>query len=263
VSVGQRIRRAWPALVHQGLAAAQARGYQPQKPWTRLDQLYGRADLAAFAAVADFTMTPPNRIAVLRDAVSYLVRAGIPGDFVECGVWRGGSMMAIAGALLEARDRTRDLWLFDTFAAGMTDPGPEDRTYDGRDAQCWIAAGRPEDTATPGVFGVPMTQVRANLDSTGYPRDQIRLVEGPVEQTLTGDKPDRIAMLRLDTDFYASTQAELAELYPRLSPGGVLILDDYGYWQGARQAVDEYFAGQPVLFVRVDASARLVIKPGG
>ena len=89
----------------------------------------------------------------------------------------------------------------------------------------------------------------------------MHLIEGAVETTLLEQLPEQVALLRLDTDFYESTRAELEALYPLLAPGGVFILDDYGYWRGAKQAVDEYFAHEAVLFVRVDASARLLVKP--
>ena len=90
--------------------------------------------------------------------------------------------------------------------------------------------------------------------------DRVHLIAGRVEETLPAKAPDRLALLRLDTDFYASTSHELAHLYPRLSAGGVLILDDYGAWQGARQAVDEYFEDAAVLLHRLDWTGRLLVK---
>jgi O-methyltransferase len=97
----------------------------------------------------------------------------------------------------------------------------------------------------------------------GYPEEQIHFVEGPVEETVPGSAPAELALLRLDTDWYESTKHELEHLYPRLARGGVLILDDYGYWQGARRAVDEYLAGldSPLLLNRIDHTARIALKP--
>ena len=80
------------------------------------------------------------------------------------------------------------------------------------------------------------------LHGTGYPPERIHFVRGPVEETLPAGAPDEIALLRLDTDWYESTRHELEHLYPRLAAGGVLLVDDYGHWEGARKAVDEYFA---------------------
>ena len=98
--------------------------------------------------------------------------------------------------------------------------------------------------------------------SHGLLGPDVRFIVGKVEDTLTvpANLPDKIASLRLDTDWHASTKIELAVLYPRLAAGGVLILDDYGFWTGARAAVDEYFANRPMLFVPIDKSCRVGIK---
>ncbi len=106
--------------------------------------------------------------------------------------------------------------------------------------------------------------VRANLWITGYPRGKIHFVTGKVEDTIPGAIADHIALLRLDTDWYESTQHETRHLYPRLSGNGTLIIDDHGHWQGARKAIDEYFAASdaPVFLHRVDDTARLMVKHG-
>ncbi len=241
---------------------AKERGYRVRVPFTPLRREFDPDTVNAILAVAQYTMTPPQRIVALRDAVAYLVGAGIEGAFVECGVWRGGSVMVAANELLRLGRTDRDLWLYDTFT-GMTQPTEFDTTVDGRDAQVWYAAerARPE-RGSSGVTGVPLSVVRSNVTSTGYPSERFHFVEGPVEETLPKQYPEHVALLRLDTDFYESTRAELEHLYPRLQPGGILILDDYGYWQGARRAVDEFFVGQSLFFHRIDESARLVIKPG-
>jgi O-methyltransferase len=99
------------------------------------------------------------------------------------------------------------------------------------------------------------------MGATEYPISQIKFVEGPVEQTIPGDVPNRISLLRIDTDWYASTRHELIHLYPLLSPGGILIIDDYGHWQGARKAVDEYFQDELPFLNRIDYTGRLLVKP--
>jgi hypothetical protein len=106
-------------------------------------------------------------------------------------------------------------------------------------------------------------EVREAVLSVGYPRERIHFVEGPVEETLPSQAPNEIALLRLDTDWYSSTKHELVHLYPCLAKGGVLILDDYGYWQGARRAVDEYLAEEdvPLLLNRIDNTARIAVRP--
>ena len=240
---------------------AKSRGYRLRVPVTPLHREFDADSVSAIQAVAQYTMTPPQRIVALRDAVSYLVRAGITGAFVECGVWRGGSVMAAANELIRLGCPDRDLWLYDTFA-GMTAPIELDQTVDGRDGRAWYAAeqAKPEPGSS-GVIGVSLAVVRRNVASTGYPSERFHFVEGPAEETLRERRPDQIALLRLDTDFYESTKAELEHLYPRLQPGGILLLDDYGYWQGAKRAVDDYFAGQSLFFHRIDEAARLLVKP--
>lgn len=211
------------------------------------------ADRALMARVRPYTMTSLERVTGLCQAVRYLVRARIPGAIAECGVWKGGSVMAVALTLLELGE-PRDLYLFDTFE-GMTPPTDHDITYAGVTATELLASPTNRMRCDAAMGGV-----REVLASTGYPMDRVHLIRGPVEDTLPGQAPDRLALLRLDTDFYASTSHELAHLYPRLSTGGILILDDYGAWQGARQAVDEYFQDAAVLLNRLDWTGRLVMK---
>lgn len=222
---------------------------------------FSSEEVALCEAVRPYTMTSPERIVAVAEATRYVVANRIPGDIVECGVWRGGSMMAAALTLERLGQTDRDLYLFDTFA-GMPEPGPEDvaSPYDGYSPhKRWrrqVRLGRQ-------WAGVPPEDVRERLESTGYPPERMHLAAGMVEDTLPAEAPDRIALLRLDTDWYGSTKHELEQLYPRLAEGGVLIVDDYGHYEGARRAVDEFFAtvSEPVLLNRIDFSGRLVIKP--
>jgi O-methyltransferase len=209
--------------------------------------------------VGPYTMTTPPRIYALVRAVEYVVHRGIPGAFVECGVWRGGSMMAVALTLQRLNATDRDLYLFDTFA-GMTAPTDADVKPSGERAADLLEA----EDADSDVWAIAsLDDVRETLLGTGYPAERIHFVEGPVEETLPDRAPAEIALLRLDTDWYASTKHELVHLYPRLRAGGVLILDDYGYWQGARRAVDEYVAEHELrlLLNRIDHTARIALKP--
>jgi len=216
------------------------------------------ADRDIVAQVAPFTMTGIERRASLIGAVDHVVKHGIAGDIVECGVWRGGSMMTVALALMARGDTSRHLYLFDTFE-GMSEPTGEDRSVSGESAEAQLARTS-RDHPVWAVAG--LDDVQANLWSTGYPRERIHFVRGKVEDTIPATLPQRIALLRLDTDWYESTRHELQHLYPKLSRHGVLLIDDYGHWQGARLAVDEYFAqsAEPVFLHRVDYTARLVIK---
>jgi O-methyltransferase len=217
-------------------------------------------DLSIVERVRGFTATGPERVLGLVGAVRYLVQNQLPGAFVECGVWRGGSMMAAAWTLAELGDTARELYLFDTFE-GMSAPTTHDRLMNGA-AASEILAGLPRgDTNFWCIAG--LEEVKANLRSTGYPEQRLHFVKGKVEDTLPSEAPSQIALLRLDTDWYESTRHELEQLYDRLVPNGVLIIDDYGTWQGARKAVDEFFAqrAEKPLLVRLDATGRLAIKP--
>ncbi|MFM8735454.1 MAG: TylF/MycF/NovP-related O-methyltransferase [Pirellulales bacterium] len=218
------------------------------------------ADRCLLTRAAAFTMTSIERQLALLEAVRYVIRRGVPGDFVECGVWRGGSSMIVAMALNEMGVRDRDLHLFDTFE-GMTPPTDADRSLDGMSARSQLHAASKSD-ATSVWCCAGLDDVRAAMASTGYPMERIHLVKGPVEQTLPATAPEAIALLRLDTDWYESTRHEMRHLFPRLSAAGVLIVDDYGHWQGARRAIDEYFAehGGCHLMQRVDYTGRMLVK---
>jgi hypothetical protein len=210
-----------------------------------------------------YTMTGVPRLQALIDAVRYCVARDLPGAFAECGVWRGGSVLAMVLTLQELGVEDRDIHLYDTFE-GMTEPTEHDTSeHDPPALDTWRQArGRNErpwkELFTADVFNEDA--VRRTVLSTGYAAERIHLVRGPVEETLPQGAPDRLALLRLDTDWYESTRHELEHLYPRLAPGGVLIIDDYGHWEGARRAVDEYFADAPLLLNRIDYTARIGVK---
>jgi O-methyltransferase len=209
---------------------------------------------ALYAEVALYTQTPPERIVTLADAVEYIVRREIPGDFVECGVWLGGSVMAIARTLARNGVRDRRIWLYDTFGA-MPQPDEDDREVN-RD----FAGRLPPRRSSDVPHGAYLPTVRKNVESTGYPPELVSYVCGLVEKTIPATSPQKIALLRLDTDWYSSTAHELQHLYPLLAPGGVLIIDDYGHYQGARKATDEYFEQSPILLTRVDYGGRMGVK---
>jgi O-methyltransferase len=211
-----------------------------------------------------YTMTGAVRLEALVGAVRRVVADGVPGAFAECGVWRGGSVLAMALTLLDAGDTDRELWLYDTFT-GMTEPGELDVSpRDGPARAEWERAQRAGERAWPELFSdFPAGSVRATVLDSGYPAERVRLVAGPVEETIPAQAPGALALLRLDTDWYESTRHELEHLYPRLAPGGVLIVDDYGHWEGARRAVDEYFEAHPPRpeLVEVDYTCRLAVRP--
>jgi O-methyltransferase len=213
---------------------------------------------AIIRAVRPRTMTAHEKIHALVLATRYIVDHEIPGAIVECGVWRGGSMQAVARALLARGVTDRDLHLFDTFA-GMSEPTTEDRTMDGTSAAVLLK----RSPRTARVWAeASLEDVREGMAETGYPAERIHYHVGKVEETIPADAPETIALLRLDTDWYESTRHELEHLYDRVPHGGVIIADDYGSWQGARKAVDEFLEqrGTRLLLVPI-ATGRIAVKP--
>lgn len=209
--------------------------------------------------VQEFTMTSPERISALCEAVKYVVKNQIPGDIVECGVWKGGSMMAIADTLKKLGQEERELFLFDTFT-GMSEPTAADVDLSGIEAKKLL---QEEDKAVSDSVWcyASLEEVKKSVGSIKYPAHKIHFIKGKVEDTIPEHAPEKIALLRLDTDWYESTKHELIHLFPRLAIGGVIIIDDYGHWQGARKAVDEYLAEHQIALMlhRVDVTARIGI----
>jgi len=222
---------------------------------------YAEEDRQVFIEVTRCTMTDRERIIGLIRAVRYVVQQDIDGAIVECGVWKGGSMMAAARTLLNLGVADRDLYLFDTFQ-GMTAPTGRDTSPEFGSAQAiWTRKrSRDEDWVSS-----PLDEVKRNMASVGYPAERTRYIVGPVEQTVPEDAPARIALLRLDTDWYESTLHEMIHLYPRLTRGGVLILDDYFTWSGSGQAVDEYLEKEGIrLFLApLSRGAAIAVKQDG
>jgi O-methyltransferase len=236
-------------------------GYQISRKGFSSLPLEWREDLgirSIWTAVQPYTMTSAQRTAGLIQAVRYVTRNRIAGACVECGVWRGGSSMAVCLALLAEKAFDREVFLYDTFT-GMSEPSIVDRDFSGDMAATQMAK-------TPRGHGVwceaGIEDVRKNMDSTNYPSKHIHLVQGKVEDTIPGVIPESIAVLRLDTDWYESTRHELQHLYSRLALGGVLVLDDYGHWLGARKAVDEFFQdrGEHPLLMPLDFTGRIMVK---
>ncbi len=209
-------------------------------------------------AVRPYTMTAAEKLYALILATRYVSEHRIPGDIVECGVWRGGSMQAVARTLLAAGDASRNLFLFDTYE-GMPPPSDRDVRHDGS-AAADLLATLPRDSKVWAV--ATLEDVQQGFAAIPYPAEKVHFVKGLVEETVPVQAPDEISILRLDTDWYESTRHELEHLYPRLVSGGVLLIDDYGWWQGSREAVEEFLreTGARLLLLRM-ASGRIAVKP--
>jgi O-methyltransferase len=204
-----------------------------------------------------FSMSSWERLFANVQAVRYMADAGLEGDLVECGVWRGGSMMTMAQTLLNLGDSKRHLHLYDTFS-GMSAPVKEDgdfaiRKFDqlqtGEDKSDWCFAG--------------LDEVKSNLAQVAYPEDNLHFIQGKIEDTVPNHLPEKIALLRLDMDWYEPTLHAMRHMFPRLQSKGVLIVDDYGHWEGCRRAVDETLQemGMHLLLSRTDYTGRMAIKP--
>lgn len=183
----------------------------------------------------------------LYQSVNYIIDNDIAGDFIECGCFLGGASIFMWHTSM-LRGAPRTIRLFDTFAGFSPDEEDE-----------FLGMKQP-GSALPdfeAAVVANITEAEANVSDFIFTR-------GKVEDTLVGFRPDAISILRLDTDFYTSTKVELETLYPALSPGGVLIVDDYGVYKGSRQATDEFLAAtRPApLLNRIGIGIWAGVKPG-
>ena len=210
--------------------------------------------------VKNYTMTSEERLVSVTRSIEYIVENSIEGDIVECGVWRGGSMMMAANKLVTLKCLNKKIFLFDTYE-GMSEPGKDDIAWDAISA-AEIYSNTEKKTGYGGWCYSTLSEVKNNLAKSAYPEENIIFVKGKVEDTLPHASINKISLLRLDTDWYESTKHELECLYDKLSIGGILIIDDYGHWQGAKKAVDEFIKKRNLkLFLnRIDYTGRLAVK---
>jgi O-methyltransferase len=208
-----------------------------------------------------FTMTSTERMYSLYKAVNYILNNNIPGDFVECGVWKGGSALLIAKMLADKNITDRKVILYDTYE-GMSEPTENDKDYAGTEAAALLQNSSIEVQDSVWCFS-SFDEVKNNLLLSGLKAENIIMIKGKVEDTIPIQLPTKlISLLRLDTDWYESTKHELNYLYPLLINNGVLIIDDYGHWEGCRKAVDEYILNNnlSILLNRIDNTGRIAIK---
>lgn len=212
-----------------------------------------------YDACKKYTMTSKERMYALYKSVEYIIKNNIPGDFVECGVWRGGSTMLIAYTLLELNVTNRKIYLYDTFE-GMTQPTEFDHRVANNKVHASDKWKKEQKKDHNKWCYASLSEVKNNMALTKYPKDNIIFIKGKVEETIPKTIPSKISILRLDTDWYESTKHELIHLFPRLLKKGVLIIDDYGRWAGSKKAVDEYFSNGEILLNRIDSTGRIGIK---
>jgi hypothetical protein len=222
--------------------------YEKEKLQAQFHEIKDETFWSILPEVHDFTQLTVEPMWSLYEAVRYIIAKGIKGDFVECGVFFGGASMLIAKTLLALNDTSRDLWLYDSFQGFVGKQAKDDITWYGDSITMRL----------PDFDTIAMD----NIASTGYPPEKIKLVKGDIEKTAVENQNGQIALLRLDTDTYHSTRAELEHFYPKLVQGGALIIDDYGHALGARRATDEYLLdpSRRILLQRVNFANRLGVK---
>ena len=207
-----------------------------------------------------YSMTSDLRRSALLKSFHYIKDYKIKGDFVECGVWEGGNIMTLKH-LENIYETKKKIYAYDTFL-GMSRPSEYDIKIKGG----LVASNKFKKLQDGNEFSewdkCTIEKVKQNFSKHNLDMFNVELIKGKVENTLLNKQnlPKSISLLRLDTDFYESTKIELEILYPLLSKGGVLIIDDYGAWQGAKKAVDEYFKDTVVWMHYIDHDCRLIIK---
>ena len=176
------------------------------------------------------TMVGEKRLDNLHECVETVLRDGVPGDFIETGVWRGGSVIFMRAILKAHGVLDRCVWVADSFA-GLPKPDAARYPADAGDRH-W----------TYGELAISLQQVRANFGRYGLLDDQVRFLPGWFKDTLSAAPIEKLAVLRLDGDMYESTMDAIVPLYPKLSPGGFVIVDDYGAVPACKRATDDYRA---------------------
>ena len=208
-----------------------------------------------------YSLVSIDRLWAVIQATKYIVKNGVKGDFVECGVWRGGCSLAIAMVLDDLKADKR-IYLFDTFE-GMTEPTKYDMDYSNVNAKDRFIKSKRNDHnewCYASIEDVKKHFKKLDLEK------KATFIKGDVLKTLNEETnlPEEIALLRLDTDWYESTKHEMNLLYPRLQKDGVLLIDDYGDWQGCRKAIDEYLSEHDLtnrcLMWKTDGTGRGLIK---
>jgi hypothetical protein len=225
--------------VKQGFRAAGLELKKVQSEYVKLrSEWEGNEDeWVTFEAVREFTMAPSERVLALIRAVQYICDHKIPGDFVECGTWRGGNAMVIARTLLSMGETQRKIYLYDEFE-GEAPPHPG-----------------------TSIHGTEEEVIR-NVCSTGFPREAVVTVKGPALAKVAGPLPDSIACLLLEADWYDSIQSQLEHAYPRIARGGIVLLNGYSDQYEYKKAVSDYLRRleAPVYLHRVDQDSRMFTK---
>jgi O-methyltransferase len=180
------------------------------------------------------TMVEMVRLDNLQQLLETVIAEEVPGDVIETGVWRGGASIFMRGVLAAHGDRTRRVWVADSFE-GL--PRPDDEHY---------PADRGDQLWSIDLLAVSLDEVKRNFERYGLLDDRVRFLPGWFRDTLPGAPIDRLALLRLDGDMYESTIVALESLYPKLSAGGFVVVDDFGAIAACRQAIEDFRAAHDI-----------------
>ena len=215
-----------------------------------------------FEIISEYTMTSHERIFALMKSINFVKHNNVDGDFVECGVWRGGNLILFQ-KFIEKYNLSKKIYAYDTFE-GMSEPDKIDETFKGessKDLLNKLYKKKVDRKKNILIADCSIEQVQENFKKFSN-KNNLICVKGPVEKTLDikENLPNKISILRLDTDWYSSTKKELEILFPLLEKNGILIIDDYGFWKGARKAVDEYFENKNVTMFKIDFTGRMIIN---
>ena len=215
-----------------------------------------------FEIISGYTMTSHERIFALMKSIDFVKHNNVDGDFVECGVWRGGNLILFQ-KFIEKYNLSKKIYAYDTFE-GMSEPDKIDETFKGessKDLLNKLYKKKVDRKKSILIADCSIEQVQENFKKFSN-KNNLTCIKGPVEKTLDlkENLPNKISILRLDTDWYSSTKKELEVLFPLLEKNGILIIDDYGFWKGARKAVDEYFENKNVTMFKIDFTGRMIIN---
>ena len=181
------------------------------------------------------SMLPAKRMDNIEHCVGQVIAQGVPGDLIETGVWRGGATILMRALLKRHGVTDRNVWVADSFE-GLPEPDAEKFPLEHK-----LFHGA-AISKTYGRFAVSLEDVQANFRAFSLLDDQVRFLKGWFKDTLPTAPITRLAVMRLDGDYYASTMDALVALYDKLSVGGFVIIDDYGedLWTNCRQAVEDF-----------------------
>ena len=209
------------------------------------------------------TMTSYQKLNFLLRSIEHVYNNKIDGDFVECGVWKGGNIILFKNMINKLNMQNKKIYAFDTFE-GMTKPLDIDVDLRFKQEKAADVMDRsPKDYNIHNIHSYyPIEKVKKNIIESCKDLENIKFIKGDVLKTLliSDNIPEKISILRLDTDWYESTKIELEILFPKLVNNGILIIDDYGDYKGCKKAVDEYFRYKKFNIFKIDAGGRMLIK---